>query len=206
MPSKQSNSNSQLRWGLYRLNNANKDILLSGSLSAFNLVALDHYIKQLRKVGNKSDQSNVTHQSNKPKQSNGTSTTATTAPSSASFKSASVCATPSNRIGCTPSACAKPKPASPYFESTTIPGRKSTPTDAIKYRAKPTKQSATQGENECGRSWDSFSTRFNSKTKFGSTQHISNDEFWAVNTKRSFNERPNNDGTINNNPFISNSI
>jgi len=203
MPSKQPNSNPKLRRGLYRLNNANTDILLSGSLSAFNLVALDHYIKQLRKVGNKSDQSNVAHQSNKPKQSDGSATAPTTF---TGFKPTTTCATPSNCIGCAPFSCAKSDSASPYFEPATATaiGRTGEFFGSCGGNTEQFFGSTTQGKNECGRSWDSFITRFNSQTKFGSTQHISNDGVWSINSKRNLNERPNNDGTINSNPFISN--
>ena len=203
MPSKQPSSNSQLRRGLYRLNSANTGIVMPKSIRTTNMVALDHYIKQLRKVGNKPNQPNVAYQSNKPKQSNGFATAPTT---SASSKSATTCATPSNCIGCTSSACAKSEPASPYFEPISATGRKFTPTDAIKYRTKPAKQSTTQRKNECGRSWNSVITRFNSQTKLSSTQYVSNNGIWSSNPKRNSNERSNNDGTINNNPFISNSI
>jgi len=203
MPNKQPNSNAKLRRGLYRLNSANTGIVMPKSIRATNMVALDHYIKQLRKVGNKPNQPNVAYQSNKPKQSNGFATSPT---SPASSKSATTCATPSNCIGCTSSACAKSEPASPYFKSISATGRKFAPTDAIKYRAKPTKQSTTQRKNKCGRSWDSVITRFNSQTKLSSAQYVSNNGHGAANTKRNLSERPNNDGTINNNTFISNSI
>jgi len=208
MPSKQPNSNSQLRWGLYRLNNANTDILLSRSVPTTNMAILDHYIQQLRKVSNKPDQSNVAHQPNKSKQSNGASTATPTASSSASFESATICATSTSCIGCTSSACAKSEPTSPYFKpnTTTAIGRTGEFFGSCGGNTEQFFGSTTKGKNECGRSWNSVSTRFNSQTKFGSTQYVSNNGIWAVNPKRNFNERPNNDGTINNNPFISNSI
>ena len=199
MPNKQPNSNAKLRWGLYRLNSANTGIFMPKSIRPTNMVALDHYIQQLRKVGNKSDQSDIAHQPNKSEQSNGSSPTT-------GSKSTTTCATPSSCIGCAPFACAKSDPASPYFKSTATPGRKSTPTDAIEYRTKPAKQSATKRQSKRWGSWNSFNTRFNSQTVASSTKFVSNNGHGATNTKRNLSERPNNDGTINNNPFISNSI
>jgi hypothetical protein len=169
------------------------------SICPTNLVALDHYIQQLRKVGNKSDQSDIAYQPNKSEQSNGSSTTSTTTGS----KSITICATPSNCIGCAPFSCAKSDSASPYFEPNI---NSAAPTDAIKYRAKPAKQSATKRQSKRWGSWNSFNTRFNSQTVASSTKFVSNNGHGATNTKRNLSERPNNDGTINNNPFISNSI
>jgi hypothetical protein len=175
------------------------------SICPTNLVALDHYIQQLRKVGNKSDQSDIAYQPNKSEQSNDSSTTSTTG-----SKSTTTCATPSNCIGCAPFSCAKSDSASPYFEpninGTTAIGRTGEFFGSCGGNTGEFFGSTTQGKNECGGSWNSCITRLNSQTKLSSSQHISSNRFWSVNTKRNLDERPNNDGTINNNTFISNSI